>query len=196
MKYPPGKTEEEVLAAIEKAVRMLAPSFVFGYFGIDDISQQARLYGLQAIASGKYDPARPLENWLYIHIRNRLINLRRDKLRRSDPPCRRCHDGNPCGETGTICQKYAEWLGRNNSKANLMQPINIDHVSDEKESRARLESTVVQDAELNEVIERIDAALPVELRATYLQMRAGVSVPRARREAVMEAVRAILGMED
>lgn len=186
MELPEGKTEREVLEAIERAVGALSPSFVFGAYGLDDIKQQARLFALEALP--RYDPQRPLFNFLCKHVRNRLINLKRDKHRRNDPPCLPCHHGSPC-EGRAYCKKYEAWLHRNNAKANLSRPVGLDSVSEE---RGR-ESTVHQDAELSEMLRLIDEKLPVSLRADYLRMREGVSVSRARRDAVTEAVRGIIG---
>ncbi len=189
MKLPEGKTEAEVLEAIERAVNMLAPSFVFGYYDVDDVKQQARMFALEAMP--RYDPERPLFNFLCRHIRNRLINLRRDKQRRNDPPCQACHAGAPCEGGRSYCKKYSAWLTRNNAKANLCRPLGMECSGEEKGR----ESTVVQDAELSETLRLIDVELPLGLRADYLRMREGVSVPKARREAVTEAVKEILGVE-
>jgi hypothetical protein len=135
----------------------------------------------------------PLENFLYSSIRNALVNLRRDKFRRNDPPCPRCHTGDPCAAARDgCCDKYRSWQSRNQRKANLANPLALDHVSDEGERRANAPSTVETDAEIAEFLERIDAELPVELRQTYLQMRAGVSVPKGKRVPVEKAVREIL----
>src|SRR3954453_8942961 len=89
MKLPDNITEADFLAAIEKVVGILASSFAFGYFEVEDIKQQARLFAIEAMK--RYDPSRPLDNFLYAHIKNRLINFRRDKFRRNDPPCLSCH---------------------------------------------------------------------------------------------------------
>src|SRR5262245_57832295 len=148
MILPPGKTEAEVLAAIDKAVNTLAPTYVFGPYDIDDIKQEGRRHAIEVLAKGVYDPTRPLENFLYTHIKNRLINLKRDKLRRNDAPCRRCHDGDPCGGPGSYCATYREWLARNNAKANLMRPLDLGNIADEREKRTRVNSTAHQDAEL------------------------------------------------
>lgn len=193
MKVPEGKTEAEVLAAIEKAVGILGPSFVFGFFDVEDVRQQGRLYALEVLERECYDPARPLENFLYSHVRNRLINFRRDKLRRNDPPCRRCHAGDPCGPDGEPCARYAGWAGRNRSKSNLMRPLGLDRVADEGERRTRVGSVAEGEAEVAELLKRIDEGLPAELRASYLQMRAGVAVPKARRLVVEAAVKEIIG---
>lgn len=195
MKIPPGYTEATVLEAIEKAVNILAPSFVFGYLDLDDIKQIGRVFAMELLEKETFDASRPLANYIYRHLRNRYINLRRDKLRRNDPPCARCHSGNPCGPDGETCARYAGWLARNNAKANLMRPLDIQHISDEREKRTRSESTVSDDVERAELLEKIDRALPVELRSSYLQMRDGVALPRAKRQLVLDAIHKILGDE-
>jgi DNA-directed RNA polymerase specialized sigma24 family protein len=192
MKIPPGKTEAEVLAAIEKAVNILAPSFVFGYYDVEDIKQHGRMKALELLEEDKYDPSLPLENFLYTHIRNRFINLRRDKLRRNDPPCRLCHSGSPCGDDGDHCPKYASWLTRNQAKANIMRPLDLNHISDERENRTRTRATAAQEVEIDELVQRIREELPVELQATFLMMRDGVSIPKAKRVQVENAVKEIL----
>ena len=189
MKIPDGKTKEEVLAAIEKAVDILGPSFVFGYFDIDDIKQHGRMEAIKVLATEKYDPALPLENFLYSHIKFRLINLNRDKNKRSDTPCKSCHKGIPCND-GVLCEKYTVWLKRNTAKANLIRPLNIGNISEEKSTTSA--STVHQDAEIEEALRLIDEQLPVELRAVYLQMRAGVSVNKLKRLQVEREIKAIL----
>jgi len=187
---PPGKTEKDVLESIEKAVRILAPTFVFGYYSLEDIQQEARIMGLEAMEG--YDNVRPLDNFVYTHIRNRLCNLIRNKLRRNDPPCKKCHSGTACQADGAYCNKYASWLQRNSAKANLMSPRDIEHLSEEQESKARTESSVEQDAEQAELIRLVDEKLPIELRSVYLQMKAGVSVPKSKRRLVIQAVQDIL----
>lgn len=191
MKIPPGLTEAEVLSAIEKAVNILAPSFVFGYYDLEDIKQEGRLQAFKVLETEKYDPSRPLANFIYAHIRNRYINLLRDKLRRNDPPCQRCHEGCFCEPDGP-CEQYAAWKERNCTKANLMRPLDLAHVADENERHTRIESTVVNDVEIDEIVQLIDTHLPIELRATYLQMREGVSVPKAKRQLVEDEVRNII----
>jgi hypothetical protein len=146
---------------------------------------------LEVLEKECYNPSLPLENFLYTHIKNRFVNLHRDKLRRRDAPCRACHEGKPCDQ-GSNCSKYAAWLKRNTAKANLMRPLDLAHISDEREPHTRLASTVTEDAEIDEMLQLVDKHLPVELRSTYLQMRDGVSVSRAKRNEVEQRVREIL----
>ncbi len=190
MRFPAGVSEKDVLDAIENAVRLLAPSFAFGIYGVDDIKQEGRKFGLEAMS--RYDTKRPLENFLYSHIRNRLINLKRDEYRRSDAPCLLCHaaeGGRSKHASGEFCRTYVEWKKRNDTKASLMQPLNLEYFANEENSR---EATAEDTVELNEMLRIIDEQLEVELRSTYLQMRAGKKVPKVRRLKVEQAVQEIL----
>lgn len=188
MKIPPGLNEELVLEAIERAVRILAPVFVFGYHDLDDMKQEGRIFGLQCLE--KYDSSRPFPNFVYVHIRNRLSNFKRKHFRRTDPPCPQCHEGNFCsGER--LCKKYANWLTLNNSKASIMRPKDIDAVYNHVEDAADAEA----DAEWEETSQRIDERLPIELRTYYLQMLDGVFVPKAKKQLVLDELRRILGVD-
>jgi DNA-directed RNA polymerase specialized sigma24 family protein len=187
-------TEAQVVAVIDRIARILSSTFVFGYYDRDDIEQEARLFGIKAME--KYDPSRPLENFIYSAVRSRLLNLRRDRLRRNDPPCKVCHlhfsANGPGHPNGQICKKYEGWRKRNTTKANLMRPLGIDYVSDEKEARSRCNSEVVGDAETNEILHLINLHLPMDLRADFLRMRDGVNIPKVRRQQVETAVREII----
>lgn len=193
MRVPRNMTEADVVSTIDKVASTLAHKFKFGYYGVEDIKQEGVVFALQALE--KYDEIRPLENFLYSHIRNRLMNLKRDKLRRSDSPCSLCHnsiEGATAHPNGGFCTKYAAWRRRNLSKQNIMTPKDISNISDEKELNTRIESSVVNNAETAEILELIDRRLPVELRSTYLQMRDSVSVPKTRRLEVERAILDIL----
>ena len=49
VQIPKGMTEEEVLSIIESVVNVLAFNFKFGYFDLDDMKQQGRMYALEAL---------------------------------------------------------------------------------------------------------------------------------------------------
>src|SRR5262249_54489962 len=117
---------------------------------------------------------------------------RRKHLRRSDAPCRPCHEGRPCGEDGRCCRKYTEWADRQNAKTNLLLAVGMDNVRDEHEPRMRTASAVETDAETNEILRLVDEKLPVEMRADLLKLRAGVHVGKQRRLNVIQAVSTIL----
>lgn len=190
MKLPKGMGEAEVLATIEMVVSTLSRSYAFGYYGVDDIMQEARILAIEGL-NGYHASRGPLANFLSVHIRNRLKNLIRDKYRRADPPCQRCHCGDLCNE-GQMCRKYQNWYKRNSAKANIMQPADISNISDEHETNTRRQSTIFEDAEIKELCRLIDDELPLELRQNFLLMREGASLPKAKRAEVEAAVRHIL----
>lgn len=193
MYIPPGKTEAEVLDAIERCVNQLAPKFVFGHYDLEDIKQHGRMKAIEMLNNRKYDESRPLENFLYTVIKTRYYNLQRDKLRRSDAPCKKCHGGEPC--TPGCCDKYLAWKKRNASKANLARPVGIDGVSGEEECGAKSSPTLEQDVDISEMMRRIDLQLSVELRFLWKQLQDGVKIPQVKRELVESAVRDILGLQ-
>lgn len=193
MRIPNGMTKEQVEATINIVVNRLGPRFQFGYFTAADMKQQGWIFALEAL--DRYDEKRPLENFMYTHVRNRFINFKRDKYKRNDAPCRLCHNQMD-GETGHAdrhyCGKYEAWKKRNLAKQNIINPLDISHISDDKESNTRTKSSVLDDLEYSEIIARIDEQLPVELRSTYLQMVQGESVPKNKRQEVERAVLAIM----
>ena len=189
MNYPHDLTEEQVMTAMNKAVALLSQTFSFGYFDSDDIRQEAYIFGLEALS--RYDPSRPLENFLYSHIKNRLINFKRDKYHRTDPPCKICaeHGKHP---DGSVCTKYTAWKKRNSSKQNLMRPLDIQNLSDENEKSVRQSHNIIDEATLTEARNLIDEHLSVELRSVYLRIRAGESVPKAKRVKLENALRDLI----
>lgn len=69
---------EEHLTILQQVARRLSKRFTFSYFTCEDIEQESVIIGLSVYK--KWDKVRPLENYLYRSIKNRLINLRRDKI--------------------------------------------------------------------------------------------------------------------
>lgn len=184
MKPPTNMTEAEVLASIERAVGLLAGRFVFGSWDLDDVKQYGRMEAIRAM--DRYDPSRPLDNFLYSHIKNRYINLLRDKYRRNDPPCRACHEGDGCDKStaySPFCPVYAAWLERNRSKANLMSPGPLQDVADGDQSG---------DVEIAELEEIIRQEIPFEMLRDYLALKDGDRLPAARRAEIEAAVRDVL----
>lgn len=188
------QTQAEVLAAVDGVVNLLAPGFVFGYFDLDDVRQEGREIALKSLV--KYDSTRPLPNYLYTSVKNGFINFKRNNFHRNDPPCQICHrtvGPTTEHENGQFCPNYLSWKKRNGAKANLMQPVSLDQVAEDEQL---CDDAAPDQAEMNELLQKIDARLPLELRSTYLQMRAGVSVPKERRLEVEQAVREILAEQD
>ena len=80
METPNNLTEDEVVQVITKVAKKLAHKFVFASYDVDDIEQEAFLMGIEGLK--RYDSSKPLENFMYAHINNRLKNFKRDNHRR------------------------------------------------------------------------------------------------------------------
>lgn len=198
MFIPAGMTEAQVLADIEKVIHEFASSYTFGYYELEDIQQEARMEAINALP--KYNPldkdgnpTRPLTNFLFIHVRNRILNLRRKKYKRTDPPCNICHNNRQNEhEDGKICRKYIVWKKRNSMKANLTRPLTLDGISEEGEPSIAVDDKVPNMANINELREMINEKLDPSLRSDYLRILAKEKIPKARRTAVEAAIKEIV----
>jgi DNA-directed RNA polymerase specialized sigma24 family protein len=189
---PPTISEADLLAVVEQVVRALSQKYGFLFGSTDDFRQQVVVWSLEALA--KFDPgAGTLSGYLFRNSRNRCLNAFRDLRSRNDFPCAACHDGRPCGENGAPCPAYEAWAKRNRTKANLHQPLPIEVAVEQEEGAGRTTSSVEDDLVEKELRERIDAELPLDLRADYLRMLAGAPVDSDRRRRVRRAVADILG---
>lgn len=191
---PEGTTEDEVLASIERVVRLVCPSFAFGPHGIDDVMQVGRMEGFLLLKKGKFNPAKGrLEAYLIRHISRRMKNLRRSLWRSDDVGCRECYaqwergNAEGCGADSRECKRFARWLDTQSAKVRLANavPLEIEDSAFEIPDTAR-------DVEHAELLRIIDERLDPSLRDTYLQMREGVAVQTDRKRLVREAVAEIL----
>lgn len=193
MKLPEGVSEARFLEALTSVIKLLSSKFRFGYHDSDDIKQKGAQFAIEAMASDKYNAALPLENFLYTHIRNRLINFKRDNYVRPDPPCKTCvfFQAKTCSvfESRSDCTKYTSWEQRNEAKKNLMKPV-----SDETINESSGLSETSDELNIKELEQIINAELPLDLRADYLRLRSGASIPAVRREKVRNAILEIKGI--
>jgi DNA-directed RNA polymerase specialized sigma24 family protein len=149
-------TEGQVVADVEQVLAVLAPQFAFASFTPDDMRQEGWIFALDLLERGQYDPSRkPLHGYLYRHIRNRFINLKRDRFVRADPPCQQCHDGCPCGADGNECRRYAKWRVHQERRKNLNQSIGDDTT----QYRASSQSSVEENAQYNELRQLLEDRL-------------------------------------
>ncbi len=193
--------EKEVLGVIDRVVNILAFNFKFGYFDIDDMKQQGRMYALEALP--RYNPDMGnLHNFLRSHIRNRFLNLHRDKLSRHQPPCQGCPFYDPnCQQSKNKCtafvdklecDKYAGWEKRNGAKRSLVEPLDISGIRDEKEKNMRNNVDIPEIVTKAELMDIIDNNLPVNMRSDFKKMMEDVSVSKQRRDKVISAIRKIV----
>lgn len=178
--------EAEIVRTIRVVARNLAGGnrFVFGYHTREDIEQQVSLFALEALeVPGRYDVSRPLGNFLYVHCKNGLHNLKRDTFMRCEPPCGCC---DAFGDPPEPCRRWREWAARNSAKQALMSLDPLGPVD------TRDDTDVVEDAAARELMARIDDELAPELRSDYHRMLDRVHVPKARRLLVRGAIEEIL----
>lgn len=195
-------TEEEVVEILERVATSLAPKWRFGYHSTEDIKQQAICEGLKAIEEEKYDETKPLENFMWIHMRNRLYNFKRNNFERPDKPCFTCPLYDPGNEKSTNqcekyinkddCEPYRAWNTRNSSKKNLMCPIGMSVVNDENEDSFKLLDSMGGSLETTEIIEIIDSNIQVEFRKDWLNTLYGIKLLKVKRDKLMSEISRIL----
>lgn len=183
MYLPPGFTEAEVTAALMEAADAVGGLYTFGYHELEDAKQEAMCNAIEN-ALPKFDATRgTLVAFLATHMRHRLSNYKRKHYWRNEPPCRGCADGRT-HDDGRHCDAHLAWIRLNTSKANLVHPLDIENLEDEP----TLPDAATASAIDEETQSLIDTFLPAALRADYLRLKAGVKIPKDRRQAVLDAV--------
>ena len=76
MHIPSNMTEQQVVDQIALVVGRIAPKYTFYGYEKDDLRQEAFIICMEALP--RYDESRPLENFLSVHLSNRLKNFVRD----------------------------------------------------------------------------------------------------------------------
>ena len=188
LKIPKNHSEQEVLDVIDNIANRLCYKFKFGYHSPEDMKQQARLFAWEGLE--KYDNKRPLENFLWTHVRNRLYNFKRNNYSRLEKPCDTCefYINKKC--TAFVdqeeCNLYKGWLDRNNSKKNLMHSISVEF--DQKENTTSSVGTLFA----KEVVELLDAELHVRFREDWIRLLNNLRLNKIRKDRILEEIKSIL----
>ena len=167
MKIPNNLDEKEVIETLTKVVKKLAPKFVFTSYEIDDIEQEAFLMGVEALS--RYDSSKPLENFMYAHINNRLKNFKRDNYYRFD---------------------YGNAQKIQDRKKNILEPMDIAALYS-----LSTDDETVSNAHITEMIELIDRKLPSELRGDYLRLQTNAPLPKGRKALIIDLIEQIINGE-
>jgi hypothetical protein len=191
-------TEEEVIQIIQKIANKLSYKFTFGPYTREDIRQEAFIIGMDGLKG--HDGIRPLENFLWRHIRNRLCNFKRDNFIRHTKPCYQCPLNAYVQSTGTCtafedtmqCTPYAAWFKKTSAKRNIINPIGISCVSDERENNMRQNSDVNSATFYKQVVDIIDKNVDMSLRQYWLKTKSGAKVPKQFRDKLKQNITAIL----
>lgn len=191
-------SDEELVDTIETISRKLAYKFKFGYHEIQDMKQQISVFALEGLE--KYDYERPLENFLWTHVHNRLFNFKRDNYQRPDKPCLSCPLYDPykrrsisgCEEhLDTLnCQAFNSWYKRNNSKKNLMHLNTIDELKEYLPHKGGDE-----DFSNNEIIDIIESRISGEEREIYLRLKHGSKINKSDTIKLLEKIKELVDHE-
>jgi hypothetical protein len=114
----------------------------------------------------RYDEGKPLENFLFVHIGNRLKNFKRDNYFRHDE-----------GKAEKVQKR----------KRNLLEPANLEDFS-----VAKGDNDLTSKISDQEILQLVKKNIPASMRADFLRMCAGVTLPKARRLEIMSTVRRIV----
>jgi len=178
--------EQEVMDVINNIANRLASKFKFGYHEMDDMKQQARLFAWEGIE--KWDGIRPLENFLWTHVRNRLYNYKRNNYSRPEKPCLSCplFVNKECSkfDDERDCDLIKGWTDRNDSKRNLMSSYSTIY---ESLSRSH-QSDLFDDKEL---LELVDDNMPIEYREDWIRLTHSLKLPKVRQTALVEVIQGI-----
>lgn len=194
-KLPNGVTEEEFLRVLDNISRRLGHKFRFGYHDFDDMKQQACIFAMEGLE--KYDNSRPLENFLWTHVRNRLFNYKRNNYQRPDKPCHTCPffdksykcSNNQCSKytEKKDCELYLAWSSRNDAKKNIMQPTYI-----ENDNYHSNDNDFVGVLGNEEIIKFLDANVQSEHRENYLKLKHGTKIPKAQLTKLVSHIKNIM----
>lgn len=192
-------SESELLKIIDIISKKLAYKFKFGYHEYDDMKQQITIFALEGFKN--YDGIRPLENFLWTHVRNRLFNYKRDNYQRPSKPCLTCPLYDPklkvsnsqCSKFAdkNDCSLYANWTKRNNVKKNLMYFTSSD---DSPTIEQPSNNFTFSDKMANkEILDIIEQNLNGEEREIYLKVKGGVRVNKSDMLKLTNKMKKILG---
>ena len=145
-KKPSQITDEELYEMVVAISRDLSRGLKFGLYTEEDILQEAWIWAKDALP--RYTGDGKLFNFLYTHIKYRLMNLRRNKYERIQAPCVKCPlnayvDGECTAyQIMEDCSYWMSWKIRNDKKKNLASNAigGIDTVHADETSQYRVES--------------------------------------------------------
>jgi RNA polymerase sigma factor (sigma-70 family) len=163
MKIPKNMTEQQVLDQITIVVDRISSKYTFHGYEVDDIKQEAFIICMDAL--DRYDQKRPLENFLSVHLSNRLKNFIRDNFYTKDEE----------------------------DKKKIMKPKSLSSEDFVPTSTPYRNADDHIDAKAIQYI--IDTKMPPEHRADYLKIINDVYVPKKRREEVLEIIKELVERE-
>jgi DNA-directed RNA polymerase specialized sigma24 family protein len=186
------EVEQDIHRIIDRVSQMTANTRVFGYHEHDDIYQIAYINALEVLAKpDKYDPARPLENFLHTHLKRRILNLKRAEVFRAEAPCKCCDAWNP---GSSPCEQWRRWDEGNHRKQSLGKAapqlpecLSISRVEPAAPCEDLTERLIFDELD-GYILER----LKPEMHADYALLKADRPIEQARRTRLRAALQEIL----
>lgn len=183
-------TEEQVLEAIDKVVGRLAYKFKFGYHDIEDMKQQATQEALKCL--DQWDGVRPLENFMWTHVHNRLYNFKRDNYARLNKPCDTCPfwQNKQCTkyDNQLDCDLYDGWVRRNEAKKALMSTVEHQDITPH-------ESDINDQVFGKSIFYLLNSKIPPYAREDWIRFTNNLKLPKTRRLALIELMKEIVQEE-
>jgi len=186
-------SEEEFLQILENISKKLAYKFKFGYHDVEDMKQQISIFAIEGLKN--YDNKRPLENFLWTHVRNRLFNYKRDNYQRPDKPCYTCpfFKFNECIQytNKDDCELYANFLRKNTAKKNLMYLTTIDEIKNYSIifSNKTNSTSSIED---QEIIDLIEQHITGEERVIYIKLKHGNKINKSDMSKLISKLQEII----
>lgn len=150
---------KEHLETIQTVVALHSPKYRVPGYEPEDIAQEAFIIALECYKD--YNPeVGPFENFLSKHLSFRLKTFVRDMT-------------------------LNESIYKDNKKK-LMCPLDISLVGPEYQNALVDKSNLFEDIEIQEILQKVDSFIPVSMRKTLLQIRAGVKVNRGRAKKIRQ----------
>lgn len=184
--------ENEFIKIVDIISKKLAYKFKFGYHDYEDMKQQISIFALEGLKN--YDHKRPLENFLWTHVRNRLFNYKRDNYQRPDKPCLSCplYKKSTCTKytNKNDCELYYNWSKRNDAKKSLMHLLTINELKESNNFFSSLDQTDVGNKEIMELLEQ---KLTGDDRIIYLKLKGGSKVKKSDLTKLTDKIKEIMG---
>lgn len=162
MKIPKKMTKQQVVDQINIVVNRIAPKYTFNGYDIDDIKQEAFIICMDALE--RYDNKRPLENFLSVHLSNRLKNFIRDNYYTKDEE----------------------------DKKKVLKPKSLS--SEDFVPVSHYKNNQDDNIDAKQIQSILDKHLPPSYRSDYLKLINDVYVPKKRREEVVQVIKEIVEM--
>lgn len=180
MRLPSFLTEEQFLTAFDNVIVKLVSKFTFNMFDRDDIKQEAFIIASEGVFS--YNPSFgvPLENFLYTHLRNRLINFKRDNYLRRETSCQECKT------LQKLCSRCSQREALNSVKKSILEPANIDSMA-----HPTYEIDLSDGIDSNALLAEVFLQMPASMVEDFYKVRDGVRINTNKKRRIIELIKRI-----